>query len=183
MENPLYKGLKPKQGSIVLGIVKSFNRTKQLAEVMVLPQMWEISNVRQATAFTGGNLKIASNLTKNDVVLVALINDSIDDPIIIGRVWHKHVTVPTYSEGDSIIEHSSGTTIKIAEAGDVTIVPASGKKVYLGSENGTKAVVLDGDTVAGHTHTVSGVEPGAGSVTTSSSTSTVVASSTKTIAT
>ena len=181
--NPVYKGMLPKQGSIVMGIVTAFNRTQYTADVFVLPQMWKLENVRQATAFVGTGMNIVSDLAVNDVVVIALINDSIDDPIIIGRVWHYGMTVPTYSENESVITHKSGTTIKIADDGDVTITPVTGKKVYLGAASGAKAVVLDGDTVAGHAHQVTGVQSGVSSVTTSLATSTVVASSSKAAAT
>lgn len=183
MENPIFKGMMPKQSSIVIGMVKSFDRLRYTATIIILPQLWELANVRQATSFAGGNMSIMSDLKADDVVLVALINDSIDDPIIIGRVWHHHMTVPTRAAGDSTITHASGTTINISDAGDVTIIPASGKKVYLGSGTGA-AVVLDGDTVASHTHGPGSFMADGKPVTGSSagSTSTVTASSTKTVA-
>ena len=148
MDNPIFKGMKPSISSIVIGYVEKYTKDNNTAEVIILPQMWRFSNVRQATAFAGGNLSIVSDMKAGDVVLVALVNDSIDEPIIIGRVWHSKMTVPSKANGDSLITHSSGTTIRIGDAGDVTITAASGKKVYVNNSE----VVLDGNSTAGHTH-------------------------------
>ena len=147
-DNPFYKGMKPSLSSIVIGMINKFDRTTYTADIEILPQRWHLSNVRQATSFAGGHLSMMSDLVENDVVLVALINDSIDDPIIIGRVWHSHMTVPTRTEGESSIVHKSGTSISISDEGNVTITAASGKKVYVNSSQ----VVLDTNSTAGHTH-------------------------------
>jgi uncharacterized protein involved in type VI secretion and phage assembly len=168
--NATYKGMLPIKGGIVMGLVIGFDRTEYTVDVLVLPQMWRLVNVRQATAFAGGALNIVSDLAINDVVLIALVNNSIDEPIVIGRVWHHGTTVPTYSEDESLITHKSGTTIKIGDTGDVTITAASGKKVYVNSSE----VVLDGNSTAGHSHPYTWTgDPGSGN--TSPATDTIVA--------
>jgi len=95
-------------------------------------------------SFMGGSKDegVVSLPRVNDIVLVAFINNSRYDPVVIGRLYSQVSGSPAAIEGEYVMEHRSGTTIKIATDGTVTI--------------NSKNVVLHGDSTVGHTHSYTG---------------------------
>jgi hypothetical protein len=98
--------------------------------------------------------------------------------VLTGTDVQKSWLVPVGAAQTFTLHHSTGAQLTIAADGSITVVPASGKTVKLGTTGAATGIARVGDTVS-VTGTMSGTDPQGGTVTVSGTiTGTITAGST-----
>lgn len=135
-----------------IGIVEGIDTEKykvhvRLRNVPTLPsgRNFVLEDVPVSTLFAGGSQGLLVLPKVGDLVIVGYIGGSLDDPVILGRLFNEEAVPPSYTDNEVLIKHSSGATVKIDANGKIEITPAAGQQVNVA--DGSQGCARIGDAV------------------------------------
>jgi phage baseplate assembly protein V len=114
--------LDSRHGEARFGTVASVDITKWMARVILQPEGVLTGWLPLLTAWTGGGWGMVCPPSPGDQVFVVPQEGDAENGVIIGRVFSSSQLPPAAPSGEFWLVHSSGSSVKLTNAGAIQIV-------------------------------------------------------------
>lgn len=164
--------------TILLGVIESVDTENHRCTVSLKNDPEVVLNeVPIATPYANGSAGIVTPLSSGAEGMLLCSKDPIEDllatrgheetvlhrqhsfqdAIFFGQFWFDDDTVPSYTQGEYVVAHESGTVFRMKPSGEAVIEHTSGNVIRMGSD-GTVTIgdpdAAESVAVQQHTHTV-----------------------------
>jgi hypothetical protein len=136
IQSHITKSFKSTLPTIFTGVVRKVYTKIYAVDVEDLNSSKFLIRVPIASPYAGSSDGTTYGLinypTEGDIAVVALLNGSSYDPIVIGFLYTQNMQPPIEDQDDYVYTHKSGATIKIKSDGAIELLAATGKTITFG---------------------------------------------------